>query len=171
MADENKITKIRVGEFKTGIRGLAGVMAEMAEAFAAAPDTAVTEALLNRLSARNYIPANARKTYGDAFLREFRKSLGQPFETPKNNTIEIKVLGPGCPQCDRMEAEILELLAETGLPADLEHVRDMQEIAAYGVMGMPALVVNGKVMCTGKAPRKSQLAKWLKAAEPGSTVP
>ncbi len=164
MADFDKIIKIRVGEFNTGIRGLEGVMAEMAGAFAAAEDPAATEELLTRLSGRNYIPANARKAYGEAFLREFRKSLGQPFEAEKNNIIEIKVLGPGCPQCDRMEAEILDLLAETGLPADLEHVRDMQEIAAYGVMGMPALVMDGKVMCAGKVPRKSQLAKWLAAA-------
>jgi predicted DsbA family dithiol-disulfide isomerase len=58
----------------------------------------------------------------------------------------------------------MAVLAEIGLAADLEHVRDIREIAAYGVMGSPALVVDGKVVAAGKIPSKNQLKEWLKAA-------
>jgi hypothetical protein len=58
----------------------------------------------------------------------------------------------------------MAVLAEIGLAADLEHVRDIREIAFYGVMGSPALVIDSKVVAAGKIPSKNQLKEWLKAA-------
>lgn len=161
MGDFDKITRIRVGKNQVGIRGLAGVIEEMTEAFSSRPDSEVTEELLARLSGKNYIPESVRETYGRAFLSEFRKTPGLP------GGMEIKVLGPGCALCDRLEMDIMTLLSEMNLAADLTHVREMKEIAAYGVMGMPALIINGKVMCVGKNPGKGKLTQWLlEAAEP-----
>jgi protein-disulfide isomerase len=57
--------------------------------------------------------------------------------------------------------ELMEIMTEMNLPADLEHITDIKEIGKYGVMGMPALIVNGKVMCTGKVPTKRKLKEWL----------
>jgi hypothetical protein len=57
---------------------------------------------------------------------------------------------------------LIAVMAELNLPADLEHVRDVKEIACYGVMGNPALVINGKVVAVGRVPSKSQLKEWLK---------
>jgi hypothetical protein len=45
--------------------------------------------------------------------------------------------------------------------ADIEHIRDFKEIGRYGVMGIPALIINGKVISVGKIPTKRQLAEWL----------
>lgn len=78
--------------------------------------------------------------------------------------VQIKVLGPGCPSCDKLEQELMAVMAELNLPADLEHVRDVKEIACYGVMGNPALVINGKVVAVGRVPSKSQLKEWLRTA-------
>ncbi|MBW1850616.1 MAG: thioredoxin family protein [Deltaproteobacteria bacterium] len=75
--------------------------------------------------------------------------------------MEIKVLGPGCAQCDRLEREVIEVLAEMNLSADVDHVKDIVEIGSYGIMGMPGLIINGKVMCVGKVPPKVTLKKWL----------
>ena len=67
-------------------------------------------------------------------------------------------------QCslERVAAEmIMSILAEIQLPASVDHVRDMKEIARYGVMGVPALLINGKVVCTGSVPPKNKLKTWL----------
>ncbi|NVM56735.1 MAG: thioredoxin family protein [Desulfobacterales bacterium] len=77
--------------------------------------------------------------------------------------MEIKVLGPGCPNCERLEHEVYKILGELNLGADVEHVRDLKEIASYGFVATPGLVINGKLVSTGKVPSKTQIIKWLEA--------
>jgi small redox-active disulfide protein 2 len=158
----NDIVQIRVGGTQVGIIGLTDVIADVAEDYSEKPDREVMTELLSRLSKRNFIPKSAREEYEKAFLREFRKFLGKPFENETSGGLEIKVLGPGCAQCDGLEKDLMDVMAETGIVADLEHVRDIKEIGRYGVMGTPALVINGKVMCVGSVPPRSKLAKWLR---------
>ncbi|MBW1706122.1 MAG: thioredoxin family protein [Deltaproteobacteria bacterium] len=79
--------------------------------------------------------------------------------------MEIKVLGPGCAQCDRLEQELMQVMAETGVVADVEHVRNIKEIERYGVMGTPALLINGEVKSVGKVPPKTKLKEWLMQAQ------
>jgi protein-disulfide isomerase len=55
----------------------------------------------------------------------------------------------------------MDVMAEINLSADLEHIRDIKEIGTYGVMGMPALILNGKVMSVGRVPPKAKLKEWL----------
>jgi protein-disulfide isomerase len=57
------------------------------------------------------------------------------------------------------------VLSELNLAGDLEHVTDIKEIARYGVLGSPALIINGKVLAVGSVPGKKQLAEWLTLAE------
>ncbi|HBD09770.1 MAG TPA: hypothetical protein DCZ69_16075, partial [Syntrophobacteraceae bacterium] len=102
--------------------------------------------MVERLSKDNYIPANVREDYGKAFVREFRKFLGQPYIEDTKAGLDVKVLGMGCAQCHRLTQTIMELLTELQLPAAVDHVMDIKEIAGFGVMGSPALVINGKVM-------------------------
>ncbi|MBW1709879.1 MAG: thioredoxin family protein [Deltaproteobacteria bacterium] len=78
--------------------------------------------------------------------------------------MEIKVLGPGCAQCDRLEREIMQVLNEINLAADLEHITDIKEIGQYGVMGTPALIINGKVKSVGKVPPKEKIKRWIEDA-------
>ena len=158
------INRIKIGNHNVGVVGLKRVIEELATDFAREPDERVAPEMLKRLSKHNYIPANARETYGRAFVREFRKFLGQPYEEDAKGTIEIKVLGPGCAQCERLEKDVMDVLSEMSLAADLEHVRDIMEIATYGVMGMPALIINGKIMCWGQLPSKSKIKDWLEDA-------
>jgi len=56
-------------------------------------------------------------------------------------------------------------MGETGITADVEHVRDLKEIGRYGVMGTPALLMNGKVKSVGKVPPRNRLKEWLKEAQ------
>ena len=114
---------------------------------------------------RNFIPDRAAEDYGKAFLREFKKYLGKPCEDAAPEGLEIKVLGPGCAQCDRLDQELKNIMAETGIVADIEHVRDIKEIGKYGVMGTPALIINRQVKSVGSVPPKAKIITWLKDAE------
>jgi small redox-active disulfide protein 2 len=64
--------------------------------------------------------------------------------------VEIKVLGPGCPNCRRMEEMTRAAVSELGLGAEIEKVTDIAEIMKHGVMSTPGLVVNGRVKHSGK---------------------
>lgn len=75
--------------------------------------------------------------------------------------MEIKVLGPGCPKCEKTVKIVKEVVAETGIDAQVEKVSDMMKIAGYGVFGTPAVVVDGDVKCVGKIPKKEDVQKWL----------
>ena len=158
---KDDVKQIKVGSHTTGIIGLKNVVEEVAKEFAEKQDEEIQTELLKRLSKKNYISDRTRESYGKAFLREFNIFLGKPYDEDSSEGLEIKVLGPGCPQCDRLEMELMEIMIEMNLPADLEHITDIKEIGKYGVMGMPALIVNGKVMCTGKVPTKRKLKEWL----------
>jgi small redox-active disulfide protein 2 len=158
---QEDLTKIRINNQLIGIIGLKHVMEEMAQEYAERPDAEVQTALIKRLSRKNYIPDHVKEGYGMAFLREFNKSLGRPYEEDVSEGLKIKVLGPRCVRCDRLERELMEVLAEINLMADLEHVRDIKEIGSYGVMGTPALVINGKVMCVGTVPTREKIKEWL----------
>lgn len=162
---ENDVMQIRVGNSPVGIMGLKNVMEDLAEEYGDRPDQEILEELVNRLAKRNYIPQNARENYGKAFLREFKKFLGKPYVQEVSGGVEIKVLGQGCTQCDRLERDLMEVMAEIDLAADLEHVRDIKEIGKYGVLGMPALIINGKVMSVGRVPPKAKLKGWLEEAQ------
>jgi len=74
----------------------------------------------------------------------------------------IKVLGSGCAKCNALEAAVREALGELGIDAAIDHVTDFAQIAAYGVMSTPALVVNGKVVSYGKVLTKSEAVAILK---------
>jgi len=76
--------------------------------------------------------------------------------------MEIKVLGPGCAKCKQTEKVVIDAVAEAGVAADIEKVTDMMKIAGYGVMGTPAVVVDGEVKSVGKVPTKADVKSWLK---------
>lgn len=74
----------------------------------------------------------------------------------------IKILGSGCPKCNRLEQLTREAVAELGLEARFEHVREMDKIMAYPIMTTPALVIDEQVMASGRIPGKDELLDWLK---------
>lgn len=159
-----EIKKISVGGVPIGIRDLDEVIAGMADAFRDRSDQAVGEEMLVRLERRNYIASGARHEYAEAFTREFRKHLGQPYQASSTLGLAVKVLGPGCPNCHLLHDRVAKVLASLGLAADLEAVEDLKEIAASGVLTTPGLVINGKVVSVGKVPSETQLEQWLKSA-------
>jgi small redox-active disulfide protein 2 len=73
----------------------------------------------------------------------------------------IKVLGPGCTSCVALERVTREAVDALGLDASVEKVEDYPTIAAYGVMSTPALVVDGRVLFSGRVPRAAQVREIL----------
>jgi hypothetical protein len=161
---DDKITRINVGGQATGVIGLKPILEEVVEEFKGRTDDEIKTELLNRLSKKNYISSRIRDAYGHAFLKEYKKFVGEPFEDTEAGGLEIKVLGVGCPRCEKLEQDLMTMMAELNIAAGLEHVRNPIEIASYGVMGSPALIINGEVKAVGSVPPTSKLKEWLLAA-------
>ena len=75
----------------------------------------------------------------------------------------IEVLGPGCNNCQRLEANAREAVAAAGVEAEIRHITDYAEIAQRGVMSTPGLVIDGTVVSAGKIPTTATIAAWLTA--------
>ena len=75
--------------------------------------------------------------------------------------LNIKVLGSGCQNCLNLEKLCREVITENNIDAEIEKVTDYKDIMSYGIMSTPGLVVNGKVVHSGKLPTKSTLTHWL----------
>lgn len=76
----------------------------------------------------------------------------------------IKVLGTGCAKCNALEAATKAALEKLGMDTTIDHVTDFSQIAAYGVMTTPALVVDGKVVSYGKVLKTDEVVKLLQKA-------
>ncbi len=75
--------------------------------------------------------------------------------------MDLTILGSGCANCETLEARAREAVASLGLDATFDHVRDAGEIASYGVMKTPALVVDDEVVVSGRGPTTAQLQELL----------
>lgn len=157
----DEITQIRIDGFKIGIIGLQSALAEAAASGAGLSDAQIIDLLLERLEKRNYIPDTAREGYGAAFLREFKKFTGRPVTDVPTEGVVIKVLGPGCARCNQLEQDLMAVLTQLNMAADIEHVTDIAEIGSYGVMGTPALIINNEVKSVGTVPPRAKLRAWL----------
>jgi small redox-active disulfide protein 2 len=75
--------------------------------------------------------------------------------------MEIKILGSGCAKCASLEAAAREAAQELGVEADFEEVTDPGEIASWGVMSTPALVVDDEVLLSGRVPSAEEVRQLL----------
>ena len=75
--------------------------------------------------------------------------------------MEIKVLGTGCAKCKSLEKLTNDVVAETGVAATVEKVEDILKIMQFGVMSTPALVIDKKVVLSGRLPSASELKEII----------
>jgi small redox-active disulfide protein 2 len=79
----------------------------------------------------------------------------------KTGGTSVKILGSGCAKCNQLEAATKAALQQLGMDTTIDHVTDFSQIAAYGVMTTPALVVDGKVVSYGKVLKTEEVVKIL----------
>jgi len=78
----------------------------------------------------------------------------------------VKILGKdGCRNCSGMFQNAIDILAEKNIAADCQHVTDLQQVMKYGVMSLPGLVINEKVVSYGRILSKADIQKFIEEAE------
>ena len=75
--------------------------------------------------------------------------------------MDVKVIGAGCPDCDKLKASTEEALKELGIDAEIQRVSSLKEIILLGVMTAPSLLVDGKLLISGQAASKDEVKKQL----------
>jgi small redox-active disulfide protein 2 len=78
--------------------------------------------------------------------------------------LKIKILGSGCPNCKRLEQETRKAVGNLAIEAEFEKVTDYQKIMEYDILSTPGLVINEKVVSTGRIPSQSELVSLLATA-------
>ncbi|MHC5054863.1 MAG: thioredoxin family protein [Planctomycetota bacterium] len=170
---EDDFRMVSVGRARVGMRGLGAIFEKLAadgRLPPASPDDDRARALgleiVELAGVENYVPDSARDAYAAALLAEFRRHLGE--DVPDAGGVPtLKVLGPGCPRCEKLTASVMAALEKLGLAADVEHVRDPARIGEFGVVGTLALVVDGKVVSSGRALSADEAAAAISKALSG----
>lgn len=78
--------------------------------------------------------------------------------------IEVKVLGPGCKNCQTTYKLIEDVTSDNGIEISIEKVEDMAEIMSYGIMSTPGVIVDGKIAHAGGIPDKKTILSWFKSS-------
>jgi small redox-active disulfide protein 2 len=77
--------------------------------------------------------------------------------------LTVKILGSGCANCRKLEAVAREAAAGAGVDAEFIKVTDMKDILAYDVLSTPGLVINEKLVCSGRIPAQAEVRQWMSA--------
>jgi len=78
--------------------------------------------------------------------------------------ISLKILGSGCAKCKKLEEVTSEVVKENNFDADIQKVEDLVQIMSYRVMVTPALVINEKIVVSGRVPSKSEIKSFIEKA-------
>jgi len=81
----------------------------------------------------------------------------------KKIKMDIKILGTGCANCNVLEKLTREVISENGIVANISKIEDIMDIMNYGVISIPALVINEKVVVKGRVPSAKEIKKILLA--------
>jgi small redox-active disulfide protein 2 len=79
--------------------------------------------------------------------------------------LNIKILGPGCTNCKKVEVIARQAVANMGMDAEFIKVADYSEIMKYPILSTPGLVINEKLVCAGRIPNPAEVTTWLVNAE------
>lgn len=152
---------LRIGKASVGLIGLDLALSKLADS----PDLDLESGasqVFTEIAAKNYIPPTAVAAYRTAIAREITRLRGgvQAHE----GELVIRILGPGCVSCNNMQKLVFEIMAESGIAADILQIHDLDEIGRFGVLRTPALLINGVVKCAGRLPSRARIEEWLREA-------
>ena len=75
--------------------------------------------------------------------------------------MKIKVLGPGCAKCHQLEQTTREVVKELGIDVEIDYVKDIQKIMEYPILTTPGLVIDEKLVCSGRVPNKAEVTTFI----------
>ena len=78
--------------------------------------------------------------------------------------LSIKVLGPGCPNCERLEKIVKKVVATLAIEAEVTKISDYAEIMEYDLLSTPGLVIKEQVVSSGRVPSETQVVDFIQAA-------
>ncbi|MFC1946096.1 thioredoxin family protein [Chloroflexota bacterium] len=78
--------------------------------------------------------------------------------------MKIKVLGTGCTRCQQLEQTTKEVVNELGIDAEIEDVKDIKKIMEYPILTTPGLVINEKLVVSGRVPSKPEVTSFINSA-------
>ncbi len=151
---------VLLGNTQVGLMGLKAVFEELKDRRSES-ESALKELLVERVGKENYIPNSVREEYKRGLFREFKRFLGEKVEEEKRQVLEVVLLGLGCFSCHQLERDVMAVLSETRIKASFNFITDPNLMTQYGILPMPALIINGKVKSKGAVPTKSMIKKWL----------
>jgi small redox-active disulfide protein 2 len=152
---------LRIGKITVGLIGLDVALSRVLARSGQEEEEAVAE-LLAEVSNYNYIPESAIANYREALRREYRRHRHGDQATGTH--LSIRILGPGCVSCNRLNTLIFDVMQEMGIAADIEQIHDLDEIWRHGVTRTPALIINGEIKSSGRMPSRSRIEEWLRQA-------
>jgi len=160
------IKQIRLRHGAVGVVGLPDLLEE-SRSRSFTSDEELKDFLLQGIKAKNFVALGTEEEYKEALFREYKKFIGEPLPEEPGGVLEIRILGPGCPRCNALEDAAMAALTELSIPADVQHVKNLTEIARYGILATPGLVINGEVKSSGKVLSKEQIKSLISAEMPG----
>lgn len=151
---------IKIGKASIGLVHIDTALAKVLADSSLNEEQAV-QYLFEQVIKYNYVPDAAEKLYKEALRQEYnRLKSGTP---PTTDQLTIRILGPGCVSCNQIKIMLIDVMQEFGIAADIEQIKDLDEIWRYGVLNTPALIINSEIKSTGRLPSKSEIEQWLRA--------
>ncbi len=154
---------LKIGDKAVGLIGIEAALSELKKVRkndGLMPEDAA-KILLEGIERKNYIPPNARSAYLKALAQLWREETGTT-GSQDGQYQSLRILGPDCVGCNRLEEIVRSVLDERGIAADIDHIRDLDEIWRYGVITTPALVIGNRVLCSGRVPTRAQVDIWIR---------
>ncbi len=78
--------------------------------------------------------------------------------------MNIKVLGPGCARCHQLEQAVKDVVKDLGIDAEVEDIKDIKKIMEYPILTTPGLVIDEKLVCSGRVPTKAEVSTYITTA-------
>ena len=149
---------IRIGAANIGLIGL-DIALNRAATEKLTPEEAV-DRIYRTVSQENYIPPGMEDAYRQALLNEYKKHMGE--QVDNGDHLVIRVFGSGCISCNKLQSLVIEALSVMELAVDIEQIHDPDEIGRHGILQTPALMINEKIMISGRMPTPAQIEAWIR---------
>ncbi len=121
--------------------------------------------IFNLIETKNYIPSGYKDDYilaiSDALNGLVNKDAREKYVDNRQKILEIKIFGKDCMTCSNLEQTVRDVLEQFKIACDINVITDYDEIWRHGVFSVPAIMINGRLMSSGRLPSRAMIEKWI----------